>query len=102
MSAYDPKRTQGSVQRYLISSARSPILGLPDLARDVRLLDRNRGSAAKRNEEDQGTEDSCTKARGETMIRTENLRGAFHEDDVDEYLYKLLPGRDAGAREREN
>jgi hypothetical protein len=30
------------------------LLAVPDLARDVRLLDRNRGSAAKRNEEDKG------------------------------------------------
>src|SRR5215467_5232715 len=93
MSAFDPKRTQG-----LISSPRSLLLALPDLARDVR-LDRNRASAAKRNEEDQGTE---TETRGETMIRTENLRSAFTKDDVDEYLYKLLPERDAVVREIED
>src|SRR5262245_888481 len=94
-----PKADAGSVQRYLISPARSPLLALPDLARDVRLFDRNRASAAKRNEEDQGTE---TEARGETMIRTENLRSAFTKDDVDEYLYKLLPERDAVVREMED
>jgi predicted O-methyltransferase YrrM len=42
------------------------------------------------------------KPRGETMIRTENLRSAFTKDDVDEYLYKLLPERDAVVREMED
>ena len=37
-----------------------------------------------------------------TMIRTENLRSAFTKDDVDEYLYKLLPERDAVVREMED
>src|SRR5262249_482253 len=101
MSAFDPKRTQGPFS-VLISSARSPLLALPDLAPDVRLLDRNRGGAAKRNEEDQGTEDSCTETQGETMIRTENLRSAFTKDEVDESLYKLLPERDAVVREMED
>src|SRR5215471_11244565 len=36
------------------------------------------------------------------MIRTENLRSAFTKDDVDEYLYKLLPERDAVVREIED
>jgi len=36
------------------------------------------------------------------MIRTENLRSAFTKDDVDEYLYKLLPERDAVVREMED
>ena len=36
------------------------------------------------------------------MIRTENLRSAFTTDDVDEYLYKLLPERDAVVREMED
>ena len=35
------------------------------------------------------------------MICTENLRSAFTKDDVDEYLYKLLPERDAVVREME-
>ena len=39
-----------------------------------------------------GLKNSCTETRGETIIRTENLRSAFTKDDVDEYLYKLLPG----------
>src|SRR3981081_516775 len=28
------------------------------------------------------------------MIRTENLRSGYIQDDVEEYLYQLLPGRD--------
>src|SRR5262244_2667233 len=36
------------------------------------------------------------------MIRTENLRSAFTKDEVDEYLYKLLPERDAVVREMED
>src|SRR5262244_1094060 len=36
------------------------------------------------------------------MIRTENLRSAFTKDDVDEYLYKLLPERDAVVRDMED
>ena len=36
------------------------------------------------------------------MICTENLRSAFTKDDVDEYLYKLLPERDAVVREMED
>lgn len=35
------------------------------------------------------------------MIRTENLRSAYMRDDVDEYLYKLLPERDAVVSEME-
>ena len=35
------------------------------------------------------------------MIRTGNLRSAFMQDDVDEYLYKLLPERDEVVREME-
>ena len=35
------------------------------------------------------------------MIRTSNLRSAFMQDDVDEYLYKLLPARDAVVSEME-
>jgi len=36
------------------------------------------------------------------MIRTENLRSGFILDDVEEYLYKLLPGRDAVVAEMED
>src|SRR5262249_61882380 len=36
------------------------------------------------------------------MIRTENLRSAFTKDEVDEYLYKLLPEGDAVVREMED
>jgi caffeoyl-CoA O-methyltransferase len=35
------------------------------------------------------------------MIRTENLRSGFILDDVEEYLYKLLPERDAVVAEME-
>src|SRR5438132_10840184 len=36
------------------------------------------------------------------MIRTENLRGGYIQDDVEEYVYQLLPERDAVAREMED
>jgi caffeoyl-CoA O-methyltransferase len=36
------------------------------------------------------------------MIRTENLRSGFILDDVEEYLYKLLPERDAVVAEMED
>jgi predicted O-methyltransferase YrrM len=36
------------------------------------------------------------------MIRTDNLRAAFMQDDVDGYIYKLLPGRDAVISEIED
>jgi caffeoyl-CoA O-methyltransferase len=36
------------------------------------------------------------------MIRSENLRSAFIQDDVEEYLYSLLPERDAVVREMED
>jgi caffeoyl-CoA O-methyltransferase len=36
------------------------------------------------------------------MIRTENLRSGFILDDVEEYLYKLLPERDAVVTEMED
>src|SRR5499427_6465790 len=99
----DPTPDAGSAQRYLISSAREvPSWHDPTSRGDGRLLDRKRGSGAKRNEEDQEAGDSCTETRGETMIRTENLRSAFTKDDVDEYLYKLLPERDAVVREIED
>ncbi len=35
------------------------------------------------------------------MIRSDNLRSAFLQDDVEEYLYELLPERDAVASEME-
>lgn len=36
------------------------------------------------------------------MIRTENLRSGYVQDDVEEYLYKLLPERDAVVKEMED
>jgi len=35
------------------------------------------------------------------MIRSENLRSGYIQDDVEEYLYKLLPGRDVVVSEME-
>jgi predicted O-methyltransferase YrrM len=35
------------------------------------------------------------------MIRSENLRSGYIQDDVEEYLYRLLPERDAVIREME-
>lgn len=35
------------------------------------------------------------------MIRTDNLRAAFMQDDVDAYIYKLLPPRDDVVNEME-
>jgi caffeoyl-CoA O-methyltransferase len=36
------------------------------------------------------------------MIRSENLRSGYIQEEVDEYLYKLLPERDAVVTEIEN
>ncbi len=36
------------------------------------------------------------------MVRTENLRSGYIQDDVEEYLYQLLPERDAGVAEMED
>ena len=36
------------------------------------------------------------------MIRSENLRSGYIQDDVEQYLYELLPERDAVVREMEN
>lgn len=36
------------------------------------------------------------------MIRSENLRSGYIQDDVEEYLYQLLPGRDPVIGEMEN
>lgn len=36
------------------------------------------------------------------MIRSENLRSGYIQDDVDQYLYQLLPERDAVISEMEN
>jgi len=36
------------------------------------------------------------------MIRTDNLRSAYIQDDVEEYLYGLLPERDAVISEIED
>jgi caffeoyl-CoA O-methyltransferase len=36
------------------------------------------------------------------MIRSENLRSGYMQDDVEEYLYKLLPERDSVVREMED
>lgn len=36
------------------------------------------------------------------MIRTENLRSGYMQDDVEEYLYQLLPERDAVIQEMED
>jgi predicted O-methyltransferase YrrM len=35
------------------------------------------------------------------VIRTDNLRSAFMQDDIDDYLYKLLPARDEVVTEME-
>lgn len=36
------------------------------------------------------------------MIRTDNLRSGYIQDDVDQYLYELLPSRDAVISEMES
>jgi caffeoyl-CoA O-methyltransferase len=36
------------------------------------------------------------------MIRSENLRSGYTQDDVEQYLYQLLPERDAVVREMED
>src|SRR5947208_16649532 len=36
------------------------------------------------------------------MIRSENLRSGYIQDDVEEYLYSLLPERDAVVEEIED
>ena len=36
------------------------------------------------------------------MIRTENLRSEYIQDDVEQYLYELLPPRDAVVTEIED
>ena len=36
------------------------------------------------------------------MIRTENLRSGYIQDDVEDYIYNLLPERDAVIREMES
>ncbi len=36
------------------------------------------------------------------MVRTENLRSGYIQDDVEEYLYQLLPERDAVVAEMED
>jgi len=36
------------------------------------------------------------------MIRSENLRSGYIQDDVEEYLYELLPERDEVVREMED
>jgi predicted O-methyltransferase YrrM len=36
------------------------------------------------------------------MIRSENLRSGYIQDDVEEYLYKLLPERDGVVKEMED
>src|SRR5438067_3193594 len=36
------------------------------------------------------------------MIRSENLRSGYIQDDVEEYLYSLLPERDAVVKEIED
>jgi predicted O-methyltransferase YrrM len=39
---------------------------------------------------------------GESMIRSENLRSGYIQDDVEGYLYQLLPERDAVIQEMED
>src|SRR5262249_16191110 len=36
------------------------------------------------------------------MIRSENLRNKYIQNDVEEYLYNLLPGRDSVVKEMED
>src|SRR6266851_2242845 len=52
--------------------------------------------------QNQRADNSRAEAWGETMIRTENLRSGYIQDDVEEYLYQLLPERDAVVREIED
>src|SRR6266849_1300686 len=50
----------------------------------------------------QRVENSRAEARREPMIRTQNLRSGYIQDDVEEYLYQLLPERDEVVREIED
>src|SRR5256885_654345 len=74
----------------------------PHALRLVSLLDRYGRRIAQRNEENQRAENSRAEAGGETMIRSENLQSGYIQDDVEEYLYRLLPERDSVVREMED
>src|SRR5712671_4340440 len=52
--------------------------------------------------QNQRADNSRAQGWGEIMIRTENLRSGYIQDDVEEYLYQLLPERDDVVREIED
>src|SRR6266481_7391611 len=52
--------------------------------------------------QNQRADNSRAEARREPMIRSENLRSGYIQDDVEEYLYQLLPKRDAVVKEIED
>src|SRR5258708_34702451 len=60
------------------------------------------GSTTPRDKEDQRAEDSRAETGRHTMIRSDNLRSGNIQDDIEEYLYKLLPERDAAVSEMES
>src|SRR5207245_10975234 len=73
-----------------------------DTLHNLSVPDGDASRIAQRDKENQSAEDSCTEAGGEIMIRTDNLRSAYIQDDVEEYLYGLLPERDAVISEIED
>src|SRR5205814_1498658 len=73
-----------------------------DALRHVPFLDRNCGSTAKRGKENQRAKNLRAEAGRKTMIRTENLRSGYIQDDVEGYVYQLLPERDAVVTEIED
>src|SRR5207253_10563870 len=73
-----------------------------DALRDVRILDGDRGRAATRSQKDHRSQDLRVKTRRKTMIRSENLRSGYIQEDVEEYIYRLLPERDPVVKEMED
>src|SRR4029077_18560024 len=72
-----------------------------DALRYVSCFGGTAGSAEAGGEGHRGAGDSRIEAGRKPMVRSENLRSGYIQDDVEEYLYKLLPERDAVIGEME-
>src|SRR5258707_15245392 len=72
-----------------------------DALRDVSSFGGQTGTIEAGSQGYRWTGDSHVETWREPMIRSDNLRSAFTQEDVDKYIYDLLPERDAAVKEME-
>src|SRR5258708_32260701 len=87
------------------SGARDPVsrcgARCADALRDVSSFGGQTGTIEAGSQRYRWTGDSRVETWREPMIRSDNLRSAFRQEEVDKYSYDLLPERDAAVKEME-